>query len=299
MKKAVQAILERQQPNGSICTPAFGLDSYTTSVSVLALTALENPAHEQAIAKARDFLLSVQYADDEQNINAGAAGYTKGGRTSGDVTAYWVEALRAAGVKEGDPAFKNAQKFFSRLQNNPETNNMPAPGWEVGTDGGFFYRPGESKAEPEKAASGKPINRSYGLMSYAGLKSFLYMYVEKTDPRVQSAFNWVRNNWTLSENRNIGADGLYYYYLTMAKALAAYGEPVITTADGQQINWAKELSNKIIALQKPDGSWYNAESDRWMESDKVLVSAYTIRALTICHEELRKQQAASATPAAK
>jgi len=286
--RAVKAIISHQQPNGAICTPSFSLDTYSTAVSILALTALENPAHAQVVQRAKDYLISVQYKDDEASPNFGAPGYKTQGRTSGDIAAQWVEALKAAGVKEGDPAFTNVQKFLSRLQNNAETNDKPAAGTAVGDDGGSFYRPGESKAGFELTRDGKRIPKSYGLMSYANMKSFLYMNVSKDDPRVVSAFKWVRDNYTLEENRNIGADGLYYYLLTMAKALAAYGEPAIVTTDGRTHVWAREMSDTLIAAQGADGSWRNAQSNRWMEDDSVLVTAFAIRTLSICHEELMK-----------
>lgn len=291
---AAQAIIKLQNADGSISTPAFGLDTYTTATSILALSALENPAYAKNIQRAKDYLISVQYRDDEENANFGSPGYKKDGRTSGDLAASWIEALKEAGVQEGDPAFKNAEKFLSRLQNNSETNDKPAPGTEAGDDGGFFYRPGESKAPDETGKKGKRIPKSYGLMSYAGLKSFLYMNVSKDDPRVQSAFRWVRDNFTLDENRNIGPDGLYYYYLTMAKALTLYGEPVIKTTDGAEHHWARELSDKLLSLQRADGSWSNTQSSRWKEDDAVMVSAFAIRTLTLCLEELKRQDAAKA-----
>lgn len=297
LKKAAEAIVRHQQPNGSICTPSFGLETYLTACSVLALSALENPAYAKNIEKAREYLLSVQYKDDEQNPNFGAAGYKSEGKTSGDVTANWIEALKAAGVKEGDPAFKNAEKFLSRLQNNSETNDLPAPGTEVGDDGGFFYRPGESKAPDEKGKSGKRIPKSYGLMSYAGLKSFMYMDIKKDDPRVIKARQWVADNFTLEENRNIGADGLFYYYLTMAKALTLYGEPEIKTSDGKVHNWAQELTDKLLSVQDPDGSWRNKASTRWYENDSVQVTAFAIRTLSICHDFLKKNGKLSASEA--
>ena len=288
LAKAARAIISHQQKNGAISTPAFSLDTYTTAVSILALTALENPAYARVVQRAKDYLISVQYKDDEASPNFGAPGYKTEGRTSGDVAAQWIEGLRAAGVKENDPAFANVKKFLSRLQNNAETNDQPAPGTAVGSDGGSFYRPGESKAGFETTRDGKRIPKSYGLMSYANMKSFLYMNVNKDDPRVVSAHKWVQDNFTLEENRNIGADGLYYYLLTMAKALAAYGEAEIVTTDGAKHLWAKELSDKLISLQYPDGSWKNTQSDRWMEDDSVMVTAFAIRTLSICHEELRR-----------
>lgn len=292
LKRGAEKIISHQNNDGSISSPMFGLDTYTTAVSVMALTALENPAYASNIERAKQYLLSVQYADDEEkNPNFGAAGYKKNGNTSGDLTSMWIEALKETGVKEGDPAFVNAQKFLSRLQNNPETNNKKeGDDWEIDNDGGFFYRPGESKPKDGVSKSGKRILRSYGLMSYAGLKSFIYTKVDKSDPRVVSAYKWARENYTLDENRNIGPDGLFYYYQTMAKALAAYGDPIIETSDGVKRNWAKELSDKVVSLQEKDGSWKNKQSNRWMEDDSVLVTSYALRTLSICHEEMAKQK---------
>ena len=46
-------------------------------------------------------------------------------------------------------------------------------------------------------------------MTYAGLKSFLYAGVGKDDPRVKAAIEWVRKHYTLDENPNMGANGLW------------------------------------------------------------------------------------------
>ncbi|MBM3238901.1 hypothetical protein FJZ31_21630 [Candidatus Poribacteria bacterium] len=64
----------------------------------------------------------------------------------------------------------------------------------------------------------------------------------------------------------------------MAKALKAYGEPVITDAKGQKHNWYKELSQKLIELQKAEGYWQNEEA-QWMEDNPILVTVYAVLAL--------------------
>jgi hypothetical protein len=48
------------------------------------------------------------------------------------------------------------------------------------------------------------------------------------------------------------------------------------------------MSKKLIALQRTDGSWFNADSAKWMEDDPVLVTAFVIRTLSICHRELHR-----------
>ncbi|MCK6472811.1 MAG: terpene cyclase/mutase family protein [Planctomycetes bacterium] len=287
LDRAVEHILSKRQPDGSICTPAFQLNQYTTSICVMALKSLNRPEHKDVIEAAKQYLLSLQTPLEDGNPNSGGVGYGDDkGRVDGVNGSTWAEALKETGVEPGSEAFKNLELFYSRLQNNKETNELPAPGTEVGDDGGFFYRPGESKGDPEIGRDGKKILKSYGLMSYAALKAFILMEVSKDDPKVQSAWKWVRNNYTLDENRNIGADGLYYYYLTMAKALSAYGAPFVETPDGSKHNWARELSDRLLSLQRMDGSWVNHASSKWLESDSVMVTAFAIRTLAICREFL-------------
>ena len=80
----------------------------------------------------------------------------------------------------------------------------------------------------------------------------------------------------------MGTDGLYYYYVTFSRALAAWGEPSIETidADGKPVprDWANDLIDRLAQLQKDDGSFKSVD-DRWMESDPVLVTAYSLIAL--------------------
>jgi squalene-hopene/tetraprenyl-beta-curcumene cyclase len=275
--RAVKAIISHQKENGGIYTPGLGLDNYSTSASIMALTGLKNPEHEQVIRRARDFVLGVQHT-------SGGMGYGSGGEADMSNTAMSLEALHEAGVPEDSDAFKRVAAFISRCQNSSESN----PEVWAADDGGFIYRPGQSKAGTRTTADGKTEYISYGLMSYAGLVSFLWAKVDRGEERVKSAFRWVRENWTLEENKNIGNQGLYYYYLTMAKALSTYGVRTIETTDGKKHDWPVELSGKILSLQKKNGSWAN-ENGRWYEDDPVLVTAYMIRALTICHEQLRGQ----------
>ena len=50
--------------------------------------------------------------------------------------------------------------------------------------------------------------------------------------------------------------------------------------------WRNELANKLLSLQRPDGSWYN-DADRWFESNPYLVTAYAVLTLqTIMNQPL-------------
>jgi len=271
--RAVKAIVSQQQPDGGIYTPILGMENYCTAVSIMALARVDRQKYATVIEKARDYQLGIQRGD-------GGVGYSaRGGRADLSNTAMWLESLRKAGIREDSEEFKRCRAYITACQNNSEDNSAA---WAT-DDGGFIYRPGQSKAGSYKDRDGTLRHRSYGLMSYAGLVSFLWAGVDREDRRVRSAMRWVRNNWTLEENRNLRDAGLYYYYMTMAKALSAYGQRQVTESDGKAHDWPVELSEKVMSLQSPDGSWKNS-NEQWFESDSILVTAYMVRTLSICHE---------------
>ena len=115
---------------------------------------------------------------------------------------------------------------------------------------------------------------------------FIYAGLTPDDPRVQGALQWLGENYTVAENPGMGAEGLFYYYHTMAKALATAGQDELKTRSGP-VDWRADLAGHLIKLQGSDGSWKNTASGRWMESDPVLVTAYTVLALEQVHRALK------------
>jgi squalene-hopene/tetraprenyl-beta-curcumene cyclase len=171
--------------------------------------------------------------------------------------------------------------FLQRCQNLPSHNDQQ---WAKNAGdrdlGGFIYMPGMSFADEEPVQDSKTPLRSYGSMSYAGLKSYIYANLKKDDPRVVAAVNWLKRNYTLDENPGLGAQGLFYYYQTLAKALTAYGEDTFTDAAGKVHDWRHDLMKKLVSLQKFDGYWMN-DNGRWWENDPVLCTTYSLLALEI------------------
>ena len=111
-------------------------------------------------------------------------------------------------------------------------------------------------------------------MTYAGLESMIYAQVDKNDPRIQSALQWAARHWSVDENPGMGAKGLYYYYNIMAKSLSIAGVETLSGTQGDPILWKNQLMQKLVSLQKPDGSWVNSEGQFW-ESDAMLVTSYS------------------------
>ena len=94
-----------------------------------------------------------------------------------------------------------------------------------------------AKLSPDDQALVIAFLRSYGSMTYAGLKSMLYAGLGPEDPRVKAAYEGIRRYYTTAENPGLNDAGLYYYYHVFAKALDAIGEPEIVDADNITHDW--------------------------------------------------------------
>jgi squalene-hopene/tetraprenyl-beta-curcumene cyclase len=323
VERGYQYLLSQQLTDGGIYKDL--LANYNTAIAVSSLAAANDPRFKEPIDRAVAYLKGLQWTPetrpeysgkegekvaesnqgkqvvkDENDAFYGGWGY--GGRSRGagrpDLSnaQLAIDALHDAGIKADDPAMQRALAFLTRCQNFSETNDRA---W-AGNDGGFVYGPadnreGESSAGEYVDASGKRMLRSYGSMTYAGLKSMIYAGLSKDDPRVKAAFDWVQSNWTLDINPGMqlanpdsARQGLYYYYLTLGRALNECDTPLLALPDGKQVDWRRELIDKLAALQQSDGSWSGEK--RWMESDPVLVTAYAVQALQEARDDLKERE---------
>ncbi|MFH1227201.1 MAG: prenyltransferase/squalene oxidase repeat-containing protein [Planctomycetota bacterium] len=252
---------------------------------------------EAVIKKATEYLVKSQNGPESADKDFGGWGYDeKKGTVNANLstTAYAMDALHLAGLPKDSEVYKRAVEFLAKVQDSSEYNKFRA----TENSGGFSYSPVESKGGEKTTPDGKKVLKTYGSMTYAGVKSFIYAYLDKNDPRVQAAYNWIKSNYTLDENPglrtdaepNLGKQGLFYYYHTFAKSLDAYGEKTLVTADlsaGQagkkEHLWANELVGKLAGMQKPDGSWSN-EVSRWWEDFAPLATSYSLMSLNICRK---------------
>lgn len=289
IEKGYTWLLDQQKEDGGIYNR--GLSVYNTATSVTALVAAGREGYEPAIVKARKHLINNQWdigkAKETDNPNDGGVGYgSKNDHTDMSNTYLAIEAIALSKKviedgKHGDQPdldWDAAVTFLSRSQNLTATNDQPWASDDAKNKGGFIYTPGDSKAGEDKLPDGRTALRSYGSISYAGLLSFVYAKVSADDPRVVAVKEWLGKNYTTTENPGMGTQGLYYYYQTMSKALTAANVTNLKLENGKEADWRKELGEKLLSTQRENGSWVN-ENARWMESNPVLVTAYTVLSL--------------------
>jgi len=287
-------LLAQQKPDGGIYNR--GLSVYNTATAVTALMAANRKNFEPAVVKARKHLIDNQWDIGQKaatdNPNDGGVGYgSNKEHTDLSNTYLAIEALALSKkvIEDGnhgdqpDLDWGAAVKFLSRCQNLEQTNDQPWASNDPQNKGGFAYSPFESKAGEQQTTQGRTALRSYGSMSYAGLLSLIYAKLSADDPRVVAVKEWLGKNYTLDENPGMGTQGLYYYYQTMAKALSAANINQLKLENGKEADWRSDLAAKLLASQRENGSWVN-DNGRWMESNPVLVTAFTVLSLEQIHD---------------
>ena len=263
-----------------------GLPNYNTAVCLRALHATRNPELTPILLKARSYLASTQVKSEDANKTGGWGYGPPGKKPHVDMlnTAYVLEAMhetkdleeeRDRNDKKAEIDKDAAAGFIENLQHGDEAGNNA---------GGFKYSARQGKGILSKLRGGSAFS-AYGSLSYAGTLALIHADVKHDDPRVQSALHWSRKNWTLEENPGMGTSGLYFFYHVMTKCLdAADVDKIPVTVDDKEVNldWRKEVTTKLIGLQKTDGdnagSWVN-DNGRWWENDPVLVTAYAVMTL--------------------
>lgn len=309
---AVDFILQRQQEDGSFHDALDPkLAEYRTSVAMLALITLDRASgrttHAEVVKKAQRYLTSRQFVARHGFSRAspyyGGWGYDLEGQANLSVTKYVSEALHESSLSSGDSVWENVKVFLARAQNGARVDPvLEKRGVGTTRDGGFRYGPDFTRGPSRDGPGGTKLFSSYGSMTYSGLLSFLHARVNRGDPRVKKAFEWISRNFTLEvnpgmatpEKPELGLQGLFYYYHTMAKALSTYGKSIIVDRRGVRHDWARELGEKLAAIQKENGLWVN-QASRWMERIPTLTTCYAILAMTMCREELQRRSTAAET----
>lgn len=306
----VKFLLNYQQDDGGVYDKV--LPGYNTSLAVSALSKVKSPEAKKVVDKAIVFLKSLQWAEEadpkaggseaskpvtREHPFYGGIGYGKHGRPDNSNLNMFMQAMQDAGVSPSDEAVKRALVFLSRTQMDERINDQPYA--KGSRQGGFVYatvenaqsvegRAGQSMAGTmeETLSDGTKASRlrAYGSMTYAGFKTYIYAELPRNDQRVTAAYDWIRRNYSVTENPGMGASGRYYYSVVFARALKAWGEPTIkllsegNTPTGQERNWRADLVEELSKLQNEDGSFKSVDK-RWMEDNSELITAYALTAL--------------------
>lgn len=109
--------------------------------------------------------------------------------------------------------------FLSRTQMDERINDQPYA--KGSRQGRFVYatvenaqsvegRAGQSMAGTmeETLSDGTKASRlrAYGGMTYAGFKTYIYAELPRNDQRVTAAYDWIRRNYSVTENPGMGAE---------------------------------------------------------------------------------------------
>ena len=270
--------------DGGIHAKGSFYKNYETCLAILCFSeANRNGKYDALLKQADAFVKGSQWDEGESKDPSdtfyGGAGYGRSKRPDLSNTTFLVDALKATGNDENSEAIQRALIFVSRCQ-NLETEHNTTPFAAKVNDGGFYYTPaGGGSSQAGNTENGGL--RSYASMTYAGLKSMIYAGVSEDDPRVKAAVKWLKKNYDLDSNPGMGDAGLYYYYHTFAKALAALGHDKFVDDKGVEHDWRSELIAELASRQRDDGSWAN-DNSRWLEGDASLCTAYSLLALSYC-----------------
>ena len=297
--KGLAYLRSKTHKDGGIYGMSWFLN-YETCAAIEAFTlANQNGRYDELLKNAEKFIRKNQWDEarekEPDDLFYGGEGYGGTSRPDLSNTAYMLDALKDCGAKADDPALQKALAFVSRCQNFESEHNTTKFA-SLNPDGGFYYTCCESGGGRGggrgKGGGGGEQNRtlpngglrSYGSMSYSGLKSMIYCGLDESDPRVKAVVDWVQKYYTVKSNPGMEASGLFYYYHMFAKALDVFGRNEITTPDGKAHDWRADLVTELAGRQREDGAWQN-QNTRWMEGDPNLCTAFALLSLSYCEKE--------------
>ncbi len=230
--------------------------AYNTAIVIRTLASLPSHRFAQQVARGLHFLKAAEATAAKAPTQTEARWLDLDGLHSALDAQPTTEALRGAGRPAADAAMRQSLAMLRRES-----------AWID-----HILDPQERSADA--------ILYNYGRLTYAQLKSMIYAGLSRNDPRVRRMVRWIRRHYTLKVNpASNSSRGLYYYYLTFAKALRAHGSPTITDAMGVQHHWQWELYRRLAGTQLANGSWVNHHSSAYLEGNPIMATTYAVLTL--------------------
>lgn len=264
---ALAYLMARRQPDGGIYDPGAGLAIYTSGVAM------------QALRSSRGLDLSPEFEAAQQTVDLYVY---RGGAPESEVDA--VLPRNEADRVSRDAAARVLEEASGELT----AAERLALEFVVESSA-----PGHLTRRPSRLLLPRRGVDSHQMpFSYDDLLPFIYAPLDPQVTTVHKCWGAIRRKYTLERNPDLterygadgfqrGTQGLFYYYLVLARCLAAYRDPQLTLADGSTRDWVRELAGELIRRQRSDGSWVN-EDPRWWEGEPTLVTSYALLALDAC-----------------
>jgi squalene-hopene/tetraprenyl-beta-curcumene cyclase len=174
--KALKFLEGFVQDDGGIYQEGTLYRNYETCLAMVCFQeANRDGRYDVTLKKAEAFVKGLQWDEaegaDKSNPGYGGAGYGRHKRPDLSNTSFLLDALKAMDLDGNDEAVQRALVFVSRCQ-NLESEHNTTPFATKNPDGGFYYTPaaGGTSQAGETETGGL---RSYGSMTYAGLKSMI------------------------------------------------------------------------------------------------------------------------------
>ena len=243
------------QPDGGIYVPESGHKNYETCIAMLAFAAANGDGRYGTLLKKGDaFLKGLQWDESngtaKDNVVYGGAGY--GGEQAARPLEHRLSASRPCERPAPAPtieAMKKALVFVSRCQNLESEFNDRALAARSTTAA-------SSTPSPTAAQSmaGKTRRRRPALLRLHDLRRTQEHDLRRPQarrPPRQGGRRVHQQHYSLDENPGMGEAGLYYYYHTFAKALAALGQDTIVDARARATTGATSWSRPSPTVNSP------------------------------------------------
>jgi len=174
------------------------------------------------------------------------------------MTRYVLDALRASGTPDSDPAFAAARVFVERCQNR---------------DGGFFFS--TTEFDTNKAGHDGANFRSYGSTTADGILALLAIGTPGNDDRIVAAQRWLS-----AHHRDMAVPGFVgEAYQRWPQGLAFYYSAASARAfRALRVDAGSGVEQGLRRTQRGNGSWANPEN-LVKEDDPLIATPFAIRAL--------------------
>ena len=254
--------------------------NYATSLALRALVRLAPPDSPQLISAMTKYLLGQQLSEpngwqpDDPAYGAWGMGGDRRtppepGHVDISMTRHVLQALAAAGVSSGGPAFLKARVYVERCHNYGRDGGGLL-------DGGFYFS--TVVFDANKAGERGDGFPSYGTATADGILSMLALGIRPSHPRLVAAKRWLATHHVPDGAAGFTQDihecwtrGLRFYYA------AAASEALHKLGVEEELAL---LAQALAREQRKDGSWSNPER-LVKEDDPLIATPFAMRALSI------------------